>query len=476
MASGATLDLQRAGEQVQSHSAALPKELGFPDIVLASILLVVVVDFFGTAVQAGPAHWVLWIVAIVLFFIPQAAVVSHLSRIMPLEGGLYEWARLAFNDIVGFLVAWNLWLFVVVYFAIVGLVTVTFAAYAIGPQAAWMASNKWLVFASSGSIITILVFLSRLGLGVSKWLSNLGSASTVLTISVLAAMPLVHSWSGSLPEYHPFRWVSPPLNLFTLSLFSKMTFGALCGFEYVAIFAGECRSPARSINRAIWVAAPVIAFLYILGTSAILTFVPSGAGDVVAPIPQALIRAFSGFGIAGVIAPLAILLLLTNYLSTFCVQFNGNARLPMVAGWDRLLPAWFTRLHPKHKTPVNSIYFAGGITLAASVGVLFGVKLQEAYQLLLIWSFTFYAIAYLALFAIPLFARNKTGIRPKIWLRILATSGFFVTLLFVILSIFPIVPVQDETGYAAKTIAVVVLANFAGVLLYRAGRRSARNT
>ena len=40
---------------------------------------------------------------------------------MPLEGGLYEWARLAFGDGVGFVVAWNLWLYAVIYMALAGL-------------------------------------------------------------------------------------------------------------------------------------------------------------------------------------------------------------------------------------------------------------------------------------------------------------------------------------------------------------------
>ena len=32
---------------------------------------------------------------------------------MPLEGGLYQWAKLGFNELTGFLVAWNLWLFAI---------------------------------------------------------------------------------------------------------------------------------------------------------------------------------------------------------------------------------------------------------------------------------------------------------------------------------------------------------------------------
>jgi len=456
---------------LETRSSALRKELGFLDLVLASILLVVIPDFFGTAVKAGPAHVVLWLFAILLFFIPQAFVVAHLNRLMPLEGGLYEWTRLAFNDRLGFLVAWNLWLYVVLYVASAGLVTVNYMAYALGPAASAVAANRWIVLVASVVMIGVLMLIARLGLRIGKWVTNAGSFLTVLVIALLALTPFLQRWRGSLAAYHPLHLVAPPLTLFSVSVFSKMTFGALCGFEYAAIFAGESRNPARHLKRAILITAPLIALLYILGTSAVLAYVSPDSIDVIGPIPQALSRAFAGLGFARFLIPLAILLLFTNYLSTFALNFSANSRLPMVAGWDHLLPEWFTRLHTKHKTPVNSILFLGALTIATSVVVLAGVGDQEAFELLQIWGFTFYGLAYLALFAIPLFARKERGIRPGVWLRLGASSGFLVTLLFVLLSVFPIISVKSESAYAIKTSAVLIGANALGLLLYRLGSR-----
>jgi amino acid transporter len=469
LATGVSADFAATEAQLETRSSILRKELGFSDLVLSSILLVVIPDFFGTAVKAGPAHVVLWFSAILLFFIPQALVVAHLNRLMPLEGGLYEWTRLAFNDGVGFLVAWNLWLYVVLYVASTGLVTVNYLAYAIGPTAAGLAANRWITLATSVVMIGLLMFIAQVGLRIGKWVTNAGSFLTVLTIALLALVPFLQSWRGSQPEYHPLRIVAPPLTLFSLSVFSKMTFGGLCGFEYAAIFAGESRHPARDLKRAIFITAPVIALLYIFGTSAILAYVSPDSVDVIGPIPQALSRGFAGQGFARTVVPLAILLLFTNYLSTFALNFTANSRLPMVAGWDHLLPDWFTRLHAKYKTPVNSILFLGGITIATSVVVLAGVGDQEAFELLQIWGFTFYGLAYLALFAIPLLARKERGIRPGQWLRFAATSGFAVTLLFVLLSIFPIISVKSESAYAIKTAAVLIGANVFGVFLYYFG-------
>ncbi len=455
-----------SGSYPDSPSVALRKELGFTDLVLASILLVVIPDFFGTAVKAGPSHVVLWLVAIALFFVPQSLVVAHLNQRMPMEGGLYEWARHAFGDAVGFMVAWNMWLYIVLYVAAIGLVAATYAAYALGLNAEKIASNKWMVLAASIVMIGTLMLVAHLGLRVGKWVTNLGSALTVVIIALLAVLPFWHLGKVLTAEYHPLRMVVPPLTLFQVSVFSKMTFGALCGFEYAAIFAGESRNPAANLRRAIFVAAPIIALLYIFGTSAILAYVPPAQIDVIGPIPQALRLALGGSALVQTIVPIAILLLLTNYLASFSLGFAANTRLPMCAGWDNLLPEWFTRLSPKYKTPVNSILFLGGVTLVASTAVLIGVGDQEAFELLQIWGFTFYAMAYLALFAIPLFAVKDRSLRGPLWMRILAVSGFLLTLLFVVLSVFPIIPVASESGYSVKTVAVMVGANLVAAGIY----------
>jgi len=467
--------LPAAGAEVQAHSAELRKELGLFDLVLAQVLLVMVLDFFGTAAKAGSAHVVFWLVAFVLFFVPLAMVVAHLNRLMPLEGGLYEWARLAFNDEIGFLVAWNLWLFVVLYVAVIGLVTTTFVAYALGPAAAWISSSRWLILAVSFTLILTMMWLTALGLRVGKWLGNAGSVATLITLGLLIATPLLSLWRGTLAAYHPLRLVMPPLTVFSLSVFTKMMFGALSGFEYVAIFSGECRNAGRNLARSVFITAPFIALLYIFSTSSILVFVAPVAVDVVAPIPQALRLGWSGAGIAGFIVPLAIILLFVNYPTSFSVYFSASTRLPMVAGWDHLLPAWFSRLHPRYKTPVNSVLFLGAVTLAGSAVALIGVGPQEAYELLLTWGFAFYAIAYLALFAIPFLSPKDRGLRPRLWLRAAAVSGFLMTLLYLVLSIFPIIDVENSWGYSFKIATVVLGANLLGWAIYRSGRRKGRS-
>ncbi len=125
-AAGGSAALARAEARVEAHSASLKKELGVRDLVLTQILFIVGLTWIGVAGKLGPSHVVFWLLAIVLFYLPSAAVVIYLNRLMPLEGGLYQWAKLGFNQTVGFLLAWNLWLYVIVFTSEIGLQCATY--------------------------------------------------------------------------------------------------------------------------------------------------------------------------------------------------------------------------------------------------------------------------------------------------------------------------------------------------------------
>src|SRR6266480_2640131 len=118
-------ELDRAEHKVESHSAALRKPLGLGDLVLTQIVFVVGASWVGAAAKLGQSHLVFWLLAILLFYVPQSVVVIYLNRLMPLEGGLYQWAKFGFNDFAGFMVAWNLWMLGITVMALVGLVVTT---------------------------------------------------------------------------------------------------------------------------------------------------------------------------------------------------------------------------------------------------------------------------------------------------------------------------------------------------------------
>ena len=475
-------EVQREEGRIEERSTVFNKELGLADLVLTQIVFVVGTRWVGTAAKLGADQLFFWLLAILTFYLPLAAVVIHLNRPMPLEGGLYQWAKLGFNDFVGFMVAWDLWIFEILVMSGIGLTAVTNLSYAIGPGGRWMAESKWFITAISCGLVGTLVGVATRGLSVGKWVHNAGGVLLLLTFLALIGLPFLSLLRGKIPVFHPFAFAVPDFSLsnpelFTrsLNIFSKLALGALTGFEYVAILAGECKTPARNIGRSVLIAAPIIALMFVLGTASVLAFVRPDEVDLIGPIAQVLSRGFGRLGVVATsVVSLAIFALIGRLVALMSIYLTANARLPMVAGWDDLLPAWFTRLHRRYKTPTNSIVLVGATALALGLLGIAGVGMQEANQLLDNAAGIFYASTYVVLFAIPLAAAARIGLRAPIWLRVASASGALVSLLYIALTIVPIVKVENRLAFAAKLIAVALVFNLAGAALFVVGRRRRR--
>jgi len=466
----ATTDLAQAEAAVEAHSASLKKELGVGDLVLTQILFIVGLTWIGVAGKLGPSHVVLWLLAIVLFYLPSAGVVMYLNKLMPLEGGLYQWAKLGFNEMIGFMLAWNLWLYVIMSLSEIGLQCTTYLSYAIGPSADWIRSSSWFVGLSAAVILAFMVAASIIGLSVGKWVHNIGGVFMLIVFGALLILPFIGLATGHLHEYHPLRTEMPAMSLFNLNILGKLGFGALGGFEYVAILAGETRSPARSVGRSVLIAAPIVALMFVLGTSTVVAYIPRDQVDLIGPMAQVLRVGFGPFGIATQLVTIAILMTLGMRIAQVSVSFTAVARLPMVAGWDRLLPPWFSQLHSKYRTPVNSILLVGVVAFGIGLVSLIGVGQAEAFQLIWNAGGMFYALTYIVMFAVPIFGLRGVTPRPPLWLKVASWSGLLMTVLYVALSIFPIIQVASVTTFALKISLVILVANAIGIGLYVSAR------
>ncbi len=460
----------KAEHLVELHSAELKKELRLGDLVLSQVLYITGLMWLGTAGKIGSSHILYWIPAVLLFYIPSGIVVVHLNQEMPLEGGLYQWAKLRFGAMTGFLVAMNLW-------ATVVLILTSFAseiadnlAYGWGPSGAWIAENKAVTLTLGALLVCGLMLVGVRGLALGKWIHNAGG---LILLVILAGMALfaLPRWFRGGAAVTPVALAFPAASLLNLNILGKMGFGAFCGFDGVAIFSGECRDPnvARTIRRSIWLAAPIIALIYILGTACVLVFTSPRDLDLISPAMQVLSRGAQGIGIAVFVAPFAVALMISHIAGLASIYYNAVIRLPMVAGWDHLLPGWLSRLHPRFKTPVGSILFIGLTTFGLMILGNLGVGAQEAYQLSINAGVICWALAYLVMFAIPLVARGE---KPSWGVRVAAASGFSMTLLFVVLSIFPVINVKNAASFTAKVSGVVIGINAAGAwYFWRAAKR-----
>ncbi len=424
----AMTDPGRAGAQP-------PRVMGLRDVVLFNISAIVGLRWLTTSSsQFGFASLVVWVVAMVVFFIPSAIAVRELADIDPGSGGIYRWVNRAFGTRQAFVAGWGYWVNNLLYFPSLLVSTAAIAAYAGGPRTAALGNSTTFILIVSLIALWFAVWLNLVGLRVGKWLPNLGGFGTwvpALLFVLFATWSLVAKGSATpitarslLPE----RFDLPSINLF-----ATMTF-AFAGLELAPTLGGEIHDPARTLRRGVLASGLAIVAMYILGTAAMLVALPHETISVTNGMPQAVQALVERLGIAGLgFMPILIaLLLLLGNLGGLSAWLSGSARLPFAAGVDRALPEAFGRLHPRWQTPYVSLLLMGGLATLFIVAGLAGSSVKSAYLLLTQATLILFFIPYLYIFAAYLkLRRQRTMATALTGVVGLAAVAFSIVLGFV---------------------------------------------
>jgi amino acid transporter len=479
-------ELAAEGEAASGRgsSHALKRELGLWDLVPMQILLVVGITWAGIAARQGGTHVWFWLAAIATMFVPLAAVTGWCAKVWPIEGGVYQWTKFALGPFAGFMSAWNFGLWALLAVSNLGILTATSLSYGLGQRAAWMQESHTLIAAFTVGLFAVILVVNLPGFGIGRWVAHFGTAVTVLVTLLLVGLLFYHPHANAAHPHvnpqRPFSFAIPAMTLLGVNLFTKIAMNALSGLEQVAVFAGETRNPGRAIMRSAWIAAPIIAVIYMLMTGSMLAYTPAAKVDLTGPIPQILSVAFGGGGATGAVdwglmlGRVTILVLAVGLVAQYTVLIAETSRLPLVAGWDGMIPAWFTRLDPRWKTPTRSIAVIVVAAIAMGLLATYGTGAQEAFQVINSAGNVFYGIYYLMMFAIPLVVGGRFGVRAGFWLKLAAVSGFAVTALSMGFNVVPIVDVASKWVFAAKIAGASLALNLVGVAIYWNGtRRSA---
>jgi amino acid transporter len=346
-------------------------------------------------------------------------------------------------------------------------------SYVFGPRAAWMSGSKPLILACSVVFFALVYWVNVRGLHLARWVTGAGGALVMGLYLLIIGLLGWRLLRGQPMAQAPFALALPAVSLVTINLFSKIAFNALSGFEQVAIFAGECHTPERNIARSVWIAGPGIAVLYILGTCALLAYTPQERIDLIAPIAQILGASLGSSSLVAALSSGAIVALLFAYFTQTVACVAQVSRLPMVAGWDGLLPEWFSQLHPRFRTPVRSLGLAVGACVVLGAASLFQVGEQEANQILVGAGMACCGMYYLTMFAVVVRGKWSGDERAPWWLRFAVCAAGGVTALAVALDVVPIVEVARPVLFGVKVGGAVAAINAAGMWVYwrGAGRR-----
>ncbi len=452
-----------AGTDAQPH---LKRVLGRRDLILLFVVAVFNLNVLPSiAANGGVTIW-LWIISLVLFFWPQGIAVIELAHRYPGEGGVYLWAKEVFGDWHGFLSGWCYWTNNMMYVPTVMLYFVGVSVFVLGPGHEALADNKTFALAASVVLLGILVFLNVVGLGVGKWLNNLGAIGTFVAAFLLMGLGVVvYLKFGTTVHWADFKIPANPR--FVLNSFGVICFG-LVGLELASIMGDEIENPRKVLPGAVFWGGLLSGLLYIGATLTLLIAVDKNSISVLQGIVQAVSHMAGQVNVPWIIVPFAFLLSI-SIAGIGSAWLGGSARIPFVAGLDSYMPAWLGKVHPKYATPYAALIVHASVSLILVVfNFLATGGVQESFQSLLSLAVVLQLVPFLYMFAALLkiaLARDYVrGHYGKGTLIFAGISGFITTVLGIVLAFFPAQQIKSVARYEfwmfGGTIGFIGLAAF----------------
>jgi amino acid transporter len=363
----------------EANQPHLKRVLGRSDLVLLFVVAVVNLNVVPTISANGAVTAWLWILALLLFFWPQGIAVIELANRYPGEGGVYLWAKRIFGDFHGFLSGWCYWTNNIFYVPTVLLYFVGISVFIAGPGAQGWADKPGFAFAGSMGLLVLLVVLNILGLGVGKWVNNVGGLGTGITAAMLILLgAIVTHRFGITVTAADFR---VPADIRLLGSFGVICFG-LVGLELASVMGDEIRDPRRTLPGAVALGGVICGLLYIGATLTLLMALPKSQIGVLAGVMQAMSHLADQVGAGWITSPFALVLSI-SIAGIASAWLSGSARIPFVAGLDSYLPEALGKLHPRYATPYVALIVHASFSAAFLAMSFVGAQVKEAFVTML---------------------------------------------------------------------------------------------
>jgi amino acid transporter len=465
--------------EASGATRVLRRVMGFWDVMLFCIASVLGPRWIAAAARNGQSSISLWILAALLFFVPTAYIIVELSTRFPEEGGLYVWTKMAFGDFHGFVAGWTYWIYTVFYFPGLLMASAAMSAYVGGARSAWLAQNRSFLLGTSFALLLVAVGLNIVGLHIGKWLQNAGGVGTYLPLLMIVGVALVLWMRHGSVTHFTLAAMVPHWDWDTVNFWPQIAF-AFSGLELVSAMSEEVQNPQRTFPRAILASGGLIAFIYIAGTAAVLTILPSEAVDPKSGVFQALAEGSTVLRVAA-LGVIAALFMTVGNAGGVGSTVAGVSRIPFIVGIDRYLPAAFGKIHPRWKTPYISILVQACVSGAILLVAQINENMRGAYQILVDAATILYFIPFLYMYAaaIKLSARpdrlenRDAAVIPGGRLGVCIAGGLGLSIVSagIALSFIPPGDTSNKFLFDAKLLAGTVLSVMLGLVLYYRGAR-----
>jgi glutamate:GABA antiporter len=436
----------------------LRRVLGRGDLILLFVVAIVNLNVVPTIASNGGVTVWLWILALLLFFWPQGIAVIELAHRYPEEGGVYLWAKRVFGDFHGFLSGWCYWTNNIFYVPTVLLYFVGISVYVAGPRARGLADNPWFALGASMVLLALLVVLNVLGLGVGKWVNNLGGIGTAVTAITLVGLGiLVTLRFGTKMTAAEFQI---PGDVRLLGSFGVICFG-LVGLELASVMGDEIEDPRRTLPGAVAWGGVISGVLYIGATLTLLLAVSKQDIGVLQGVVQAVSRMAEQVKASWIVSPFAFVLSI-SIAGIASAWLSGSARIPFVAGLDSYLPEGLGKLHPEYATPYVALIVHGTLSAIFLAMSFVGAGVKEAFVTMLDLAVVLQLVPFLYMYGAVLKLARKSapgeGYYSRVKLVMAGSCGLATTMLAIGVAFIP--------SHQIRSIGLFELKMVSGTLLF----------
>ena len=328
----------------------------------------------ASATRAGPAITISFVVAGIVSALAALCYAEVASKI-PISGSAYSYAYATFGELIAWIIGWDL---ILEYALGAATVSIGWSGYflnllqtvGINLPTQWVHSpfdpmTHGIMNLPAAIIILIITALLVKGTRESGLVNGIIVGVKLAIVLFFLAIGVGHidpanyhlpaGPTTGLGGYFPFGWGG----VFGGAAF---IFFAYIGFDAVSTTAEEARNPGKDLPFGIIMSLAICTILYIAVVAVLNGMIPFNQLNVPSPVATAVIHV--GLGWAAFIISLGALAGLTTVL---LVMMFGQSRIIFAMGRDKLMPAWFTAIHPTFRTPAfSTIFFGILIAIAAA--------------------------------------------------------------------------------------------------------------